>query len=333
MKKIIIIAEAGVNHNGNLKMAKKFIDAAVYAKADFVKFQTFVSENLVTKNASKAYYQINNLKNKKITQYEMLKKLELSENDHVELINYCKNKHIKFLSSVFDLESFKLLNKLKLRYIKIPSSEINNYPLLKELSKFKKKYILSTGMASLREIKDNLSILTSGALKNQNIYLMHCNSDYPTKFSDVNLRVINNLKKKFKCKIGFSDHSLGIEAPIASAALEVEIIEKHITIDQNFKGPDHKISLTPKQFKLMVKCIRNVEIAMGTANKKATYSEIKNIPFIRKSNVAKKYIKKGDVLSENNLAVKRPGNGITPKKWNKIIGKKAKKNYEPDMLI
>ena len=332
-KKTLIIAEAGVNHNGEIKIAKKLIDLASQAGADYIKFQSFKTENLVTKNAMKAKYQIRNNNKSDRSQFKMLKKLELSRKDHIQLINYCKKRKIKFLSSVFDIESFNLLNDLNQKIIKIPSSEINNIPLLRYISKFKKKLIVSTGMSSLLDIKKNIKILTKNIINISDISVLHCISSYPTLDSDVNLKVMSTLKKAFKCRIGYSDHTEGIEIPIAAVALGAEIIEKHFTLSKHLSGPDHKVSLDSNEFKTMVHYIRNVEKALGSNKKAPMKSEMKNYDFIRKSIVAKRIIKKGDIFSEKNLTVKRPGNGISPLNWDKLIGKKSEINYKPDMLI
>lgn len=332
-RKTLIIAEAGVNHNGEIKIAKKLIDLASQAGADYIKFQSFKTENLVTKNAMKAKYQIRNNNKSNQSQFKMLKKLELSRKDHIQLIDYCKKRKIKFLSSVFDIESFDLLNALNQKIIKIPSSEINNIPLLRYISKFNKKLIVSTGMSSLLDIKKNIKILTKNIINIRNISVLHCISSYPTLDSEVNLKVISTLKKAFKCRIGYSDHTEGIEIPIAAVALGAEIIEKHFTLNKHLSGPDHRISLDANEFKTMVNYIRNIEKALGSSKKVPMKSEMKNYDFIRKSIVAKKIIKKGDIFSEKNLTVKRPGNGISPLNWDKLIGKKSEINYKPDMLI
>ena len=331
MKKVKIIAEAGINHNGKLKNALKLVDIASKAGADYIKFQTYVSEDLVTKSSKKAKYQI--LKTKKESQYKMLKKYELSHSDHFKIISYCKKKNIKFLSSAFDHKSLIFLKKLNLDYFKIPSGEINNLPYLKILAKFNKKVILSTGASSLNEINNAVRILNKHGTPKKKITILQCNSSYPSPFEDINLLAIPSLKKKLKLEIGFSDHTLGTEAPIAAVALGAVIIEKHITLDKNLKGPDHKSSISPNELTYMVKSIRNIEKALGLKKKIISKSEKINQKYIRKSIVAKKDIKIGDKFSFDNICVKRPGFGKSPMLIEKIIGKKSKKNFLKDSLI
>ena len=334
MKKTIIIAEAGVNHNGDIETAKKLIDAAADSGVDYIKFQTFKADRIVTKNAKKADYQIKNQDKSDDSQFNMLKKLELTEKDHYKLIEYCKSKKIKFMSSAFDIEGLKLLNKLNLDFFKIPSGEITNYPYLNKISKFNKKVVLSTGMSNINEIKAALDILTSKKVSLNQITVLHCNTEYPTCFSDVNLNAMINIKNTFNVNIGYSDHTLGIEVPIAATALGAKVIEKHFTLDRNMPGPDHAASLNPTELKLMVKSIRNIENALsGTGLKTPSNNELKNIIPARKSIVAKFKINKGEKFSIENLTTKRPGNGICPMKWNDIIGKKAIKNYEINDMI
>ena len=329
---IKIILEAGVNHNGSLGRAKKMIDFASKAKADYVKFQTFVADELVTKGAPKANYQKINTK-KKETQYQMLKKLELSEKDHIELIKHCKKRKINFLSSPFSIKSFNLLKKLGLKIIKIPSGEINNYPYLKYIGKFNKKIIISSGMSNLIEIKKAVKILTSvGTLKN-NITVLHCNTEYPSPLKDINLNAMLTIKKKLGLKIGYSDHSLSKMVPIAATTLGAQIIEKHFTMNKNLPGPDHKASLNPSEVFQMVRNIREVEKILGDYIKKPSSSEKKNIKIARKSIVAKISIKKGEKFSEDNITTKRPGYGISPMKWNKILNKISNKNYKKNDLL
>lgn len=326
-----IIAEAGVNHNGNVNKAMKMVDIALDSGADAIKFQSFVTDRLVTKRTRAAHYQIKNTKF--FSQMRLLKKLELSSSEQVKLYKYCKLRKIKFLSSAFDTESLDFLFNLGVDIFKIPSGEITNFPYLKKLASLKKKVILSTGASDLKEIIRAISILTRFGTSKKNITILHCNSQYPTPFKDLNLNAIKYMKEKLKVKIGLSDHSIGIEAPIAAVALGAEVVEKHFTINKKYFGPDHKASISPKELKLMIKSIRNIEIAMGERNKKVTRSEKGNITFIRKSIVAKKYIKKGEYLTEKNIDCKRPGNGISPMNWNKVIGKKAKKFFLKDELI
>jgi len=330
--KTIIIAEAGVNHNGNLDMAKELIKVASEAKADYVKFQTFKAKNTITKNAKKANYQ-QNTTDQRENQFDMVKKLELSKEMHAELISFSKNKNIKFLSTPFDHDSIELLKDLGLEIFKIPSGEITNLPYLRHIGKLNKKIILSTGMANLKEVKNALDVLVSSGTKKSNITVLHANTEYPTPMEDVNLRAMLTIGKELGVNFGYSDHTLGIEVDIAAVALGACVIEKHFTLDCNMEGPDHKASLEPSQLKEMVKAIRNTELALGSGIKEPSKSEIPNIEIVRKSIVAKTKIKKGDILNETNLAVKRPGNGVSPMKWDEVIGTKATKNYKEDELI
>ena len=329
---VFIIAEAGVNHNGSLNLAKKLVDEACFAGADAVKFQTFKATNLATKNSQKAVYQ-KTTTSKEETQFDMLKKLELNKKEHEELISYCDKKKIIFLSSPFDLESIDLLNDLGLKMFKIPSGEITNLPYLKYIGKLNKKIILSTGMSNMDEVQNALDILINSGTKKNDIIVLHANTEYPTPMKDVNLRAMVSIGKELDIKFGYSDHTLGIEVDIAAVAMGATCIEKHFTLDKNMKGPDHKASLEPDQLKQMVRAIRNIEIALGDGVKKPSQSEIPNIDIVRKSIVAKTTIKKGDVLNENNLTIKRPGRGLSPMCWDKIINTKAKKDYQEDELI
>ena len=330
---IFIIAEAGVNHNGSIDLAKKLIDAAVDAKVDAVKFQTFKTENLVCKDAKKAKYQKENTDKENESQYEMIKKLELDIESHKELISYCREKNIMFLSTPFDLDSIKLLDGLGLEIFKIGSGEITNLPYLREIGKLGKKVILSSGMSTIYEIKDALDILTKAGTKKESIAILHANTQYPTPMEDVNLRAMQTIKETLKVEIGYSDHTLGIEVPTAAAALGAAVIEKHFTLDKNMEGPDHKASLEPNELKAMVKAIRNIELALGSDIKRPSPSEQENIAIARKSIVAKREIKKGELFSEDNLAVKRPGNGMNPMKWDEVIGTFSAKDYKEDELI
>ena len=283
--KTLIIAEAGVNHNGNLDIAKKLIDVASNAKVDFIKFQTYKTKNLVSSNAKMADYQIKNISSN-LSQFEMLKKLELSFSDFQELISYSKSKKIGFLSSPFDIESIDYLNKLEIDFIKIPSGEITNFPYLEKIASISKKVILSTGMSTLKEIESALDILTSKNLKKKDITLLHCNTEYPTPFDDVNLKAMENLKNHFDIMVGYSDHTLGIEVPIAAVALGACVIEKHITLDSKMEGPDHFASIEPKQLDSMVKSIRNIETAIsGNGIKEPSNSELKNINILVNSEI------------------------------------------------
>lgn len=332
IEKTFIIAEAGVNHNGSIETAKKLIDVAVDAGADAVKFQTFIAKDLVSKSSPKAEYQ-KKTTNKKESQFEMIKKLEISFEDHLELKSYCEKKRIKFLSSAFDLDSIDLLEKIGMDIYKIPSGEITNLPYLRKIGKLNKKVILSTGMASLEEIDNALKVITKSGTKDKDITVLHCNSEYPTPMTDVNLKAMLHIKNEFDIKIGYSDHTLGIEVPVAAVVLGAKVIEKHFTLDKTMDGPDHKASLEPDELKAMVDAIRNIEKAMGEGIKKPSPSELKNKDIARKSIVAKIKIKKGDIFTEENLAVKRPGTGINPMEWDNVIGQKAVKDFNEDDLI
>ena len=329
---VFIIAEAGVNHNGSLKLAKELIDAAAKSGADAVKFQTFKAENLVSKTAEKADYQ------KKTTdalesQFDMIKKLELDVDTHKELIAHCQKKDIMFLSTPFDHESINLLVDLGLQIFKIPSGEITNLPYLRHIGALDKKVVLSTGMSNLKEVGDALNILINAGTSKDNITVLHANTMYPTPMEDVNLNAMLTIQRELDVAIGYSDHTLGIEVDIAAVALGASIIEKHFTLDQSMAGPDHAASLEPKELKSMVLAIRNIEIALGSDEKKPSRSEGLNISVVRKSIVANKEIKQGDLLTEKNISVKRPGNGINPMRWDEVIGSTARKNYNTDELI
>tara|TARA_Y100001980_G_C14545164_1_gene324597 strand:- start:448 stop:1476 length:1029 start_codon:yes stop_codon:yes gene_type:complete len=331
-KKVKIIAEAGVNHNGSIKMAEKLIDVAKDSGADYVKFQTYKTELLLTKDAEKANYQKLSTGDNQ-SQYDMLKKLELSPKDHRHLIDYCNEKKIKFLSSPFDIESIELLSNLHLSTFKIPSSEITNLPYLRHISSKKKKLILSTGMSTLNEVGSALKILYSSGLKKKHITVLHCNTEYPSPFPDINLRAMLTLKESFGVKVGYSDHTKGIEIPTAATALGATVIEKHFTLDRNLEGPDHRASLEPRELKSMVKAIRNVEMALGSKRKHPSISEKKNIAIARKSIAAKENILKGETFTVRNITTKRPGTGISPMYWDLILNEKSKKTFRPDELI
>lgn len=330
MNKVFIIAEAGVNHNGSIELAKRLIDAGAEAGVDAVKFQSFKADKLVTKYASKADYQKNTTEQQE-SQYEMLKKLELDYEKHMELMEYCNSKNVMFLSSPFDIESIDLLNSLGMEIFKIPSGEIENTPYLKKIASLNKKVILSTGMCNLSDIEFALDILKNHGASE--ISVLHCNTEYPTPMRDVNLKAMITIKDAFNIEVGYSDHTNGIEIPIAAVAMGATIIEKHFTLDKNMPGPDHKASLDPKELKSMVNAIRNVEQAIGNGIKKPSHSETKNITIARKSIVASKEIKTGEEFSEDNLTIKRPGSGISPKMWDEMLGKCANKNYKEDELI
>ena len=329
---VFIIAEAGVNHNGSIEIAKKLIDVASASGVDAIKFQTFKARNLATKNSEKANYQ-KNTTDQNENQFAMLKKLELSKEMHNELINYSKKKKIKFLSSPFDHDSIELLKDLGLEVFKIPSGEITNLPYLRKIGKLNKQIILSTGMSNLDEVKNALDILVNSGTNKKNIIVLHANTEYPTPIKDVNLKAMLTIGNELNVNFGYSDHTLGIEVDIAAVALGATCIEKHFTLDCNMKGPDHKASLEPQELKAMVAAIRNIELALGNGIKKPSKSEIQNIKIVRKSIVAKTQIQKGDILNENNLTVKRPGNGINPMKWDEIIDTRATKDYKEDELI
>ncbi|GIU70258.1 MAG: N,N'-diacetyllegionaminic acid synthase [Candidatus Woesearchaeota archaeon] len=333
MNKTFIIAEAGVNHNGSLEIAKKMVEVAKECGADAVKFQTFKSENVISKFAPKAEYQ-KKTTGQEETQLEMVKKLELSFEAFKELKDYCDKIGIMFMSTPFDLESARFLKDLGLEIFKIPSGEITNYLLLKEIGSYRKKVILSTGMADLGEIEDALDVLIENGTKKEDITVLHCNTEYPTPYEDVNLLAMLTIKDAFKIKVGYSDHTPGIEVPIAAVALGATVIEKHFTLDKTLPGPDHKASLEPDELKAMIKAIRNIEKALGNGIKKPSKSELKNIDIARKYLVAKRDIKKGEILSVENLTVKRIGKkGISPMRWYEVIGSVAQKNYKEDEPI
>jgi N,N'-diacetyllegionaminate synthase len=332
MKKTFIIAEAGVNHNGSLDLAYKLIDAAKKAGVDAVKFQTFTADSLVSKNAKKADYQQKTTKTSE-SQYAMIKKLELSLNDHKKLIAYCKRKNIEFLSSPFDLESIDLLVELGVTTFKIPSGEITNLPYLQKIGTLNKTTILSTGMSYLDEVSDAVKVLCENGTQKEKITVLHCNTEYPTPFEDVNLNAMQTIKNLLNIKAGYSDHTNGVEIPVAAVALGARIIEKHFTIDKNMEGPDHKASLDPLELKQMVDAIRNIEMALGNGVKTPSPSELKNKVVVRKSIVAVRNISKGEKFSTENMTVKRPGNGINPMLWKTILGKEAIRDFDIDSQI
>jgi N,N'-diacetyllegionaminate synthase len=332
MNKAYVIAEAGVNHNGSVELAKKLVDVASEAGADAVKFQTFNADRLVSKIAKKANYQ------KKTTgagesQYEMIKKLELDEVAHKVLISYCKEKDITFLSTPFDHESIDMLNAFGMTIFKVPSGEITNLPYLRHVGGLRKKIILSTGMSYLNEVESALDILIASGAGKQEITILHATSEYPCPLTEVNLRAMITLKEKFGVNVGYSDHTQGIEISIAAVALGASVIEKHFTLDRSMKGPDHKASLEPSELKLMVQSIRHLELAYGDGVKQPTKSEINNIAVARKSIVALRDIKAGETFSLNSITVKRPGNGISPMKWDDVLGSVAKRDFLADELI
>ena len=333
MNRVLIIAEAGVNHNGSMEIAKKLIDAAAIAGVDYVKFQTFNADRLASKNAKKAVYQQKNMNNTDDSQYAMLKQLELSQTQHIELINYCNEKGVKFFSTAFDLDSIDLLSSLNLGFWKIPSGEITNYPYLKRIALKQQPVILSTGMCVMIDIENALSVLFKFGLSKEQISILHCNTEYPTPMEDVNLNAMKTIADKFGVKVGYSDHTRGIEVPIAAVALGSTIIEKHFTLDRLMEGPDHTASLEPDELKAMVNAIRNIEKALGSVDKIISTSEQKNIAVARKSIVAAIEISEGELFTEDNLTVKRPGTGVSPMLWESIVGRVAKKQYHPDDLI
>jgi len=333
MKRTLIIAEAGVNHNGDIAKAKALIDKGAEAGVDYVKFQTFKAGNLVTKQAKRAAYQDKNTQDND-SQYEMLKKLELSQKDHQELVDYCAEKGVQFLSTGFDFESLEFLAQLGITIAKVPSGEITNLPYLRKVAVLFPEVILSTGMATITEIKDAVKVLTDNGVSKDKITVLHCNTEYPTPMEDVNLKAMLHIQRELGVSIGYSDHTLGIEVPIAAVALGATVIEKHFTLDKTLPGPDHKASLEPEELKTMVIAIRNIEKAIGGSGlKEVSKSEEKNKPIARKSIVAATNIAKGEVFSTKNLTVKRPGIGISPMQWDEVIGKKAKKDFQEDDLI
>lgn len=334
MEDVIIIAEAGVNHNGSMENAFRLIDAVADAGADYIKFQTFKAENLVSKSAKKAEYQAQNTGNKSESQLQMLKKLELSREQHEQLIAYCKEKQVKFFSTAFDLESLEYLSSIGLEFVKIPSGEITNLPYLRKAASLFKDVILSTGMANMEEIKAALDVIIATGIDKDHITILHCNTEYPTPMDDVNLKAMLSIKNVFETNVGYSDHTLGIEIPIAAVAMGATMIEKHFTLDKTMEGPDHKASLEPYELKSMVSAIRNVEKALsGSGVKDISPSEKKNLSITRKSIVAKTFIKKGESFSDLNITAKRPGNGISPMEWDKVIGRIASKDFQEDELI
>ncbi len=332
MNKVFIIAEAGVNHNGSVDLATQLVDVAVDAGADAVKFQTFKAENIISRYAPKANYQ-QETTNKNESQLEMVRRLELSPAEHKELIKYCKTKGIIFMSAPFDLESIDLLLELGLETMKIPSGEITNLPYLRKIGGLGKRIIMSTGMADLKEIEDALNILLQSGTDRTDITILHCNTEYPSPFEDVNLPAMLTIKNAMNVNVGYSDHTLGIEVPIAAAALGASVIEKHFTLDKSMAGPDHKASLEPGELKAMVQAIRNVEKASGDGIKKPSSSELSNKQIVRKSIVARKNIQEGEVFTDQNITLKRHGTGISPMMFDEILGKTAKKNFNYDELI
>lgn len=330
MDRIFIIAEAGVNHNGDMQTARRLIDAAAAAGADAVKFQTFKTENLVCRNAKKAAYQMETTDAAE-SQFDMLKKLELTQEMHEKLMKYCQQKQIMFLSTPFDMDSLHYLLDCGLGIIKIPSGEITNYPLLKEAAKSGKRIILSSGMSTLDEVREAVAVLKENG--SADVTVLHCNTEYPTPFSDVNLRAMQTIREKLGVSVGYSDHTQGTEAAVAAAALGAKIIEKHFTLDKNMEGPDHKASLEPAELAEMVRAIRHIEQALGDGEKRPSASEQKNMAVARKSIVAGCGIRAGETFTEDNLVAKRPGTGLSPMLWNQVIGQKAKRDFAADEMI
>lgn len=328
----LIIAEAGVNHNGDIGLAKQLIDAAAEAGADLVKFQTFNANRQVTLTAQKADYQARNT-GRKESQHEMLLRLELTHDMHKELIGYCATRKIGFFSTGFDIESTDLLVSLGLDYLKIPSGEITNLPYLRHIGRLGKAVILSTGMATLGEIEEAINALEQSGTLRSNLTVLHCNTEYPTPMNDVNLRAMQTIHCAFGLSVGYSDHTPGIEVAIAAVAMGATIIEKHFTMDRNLPGPDHKASLEPNELKAMVASIRNIEVALGDGIKRLTASEANNKAITRKSLVASRNIKVGEKFSSNNITAKRPGTGISPMRWEEIIGRTASRDFAQDELI
>lgn len=334
MGKTLIIAEAGVNHNGNLENAFKLVDAAVDAGADYVKFQTFKADRLVSRSARKADYQIQNTGGTGESQFDMLKVLELSDQDHEKLITYTKKCGINFFSTAFDIHSLEYLRDVGLELVKIPSGEITNLPYLRQAARLFQRVILSTGMCTIDEIQAAINVFLRAGIKTDDITILHCNTEYPTPMRDVNLKAMFHIQKVFGTKVGYSDHTLGIEIPIAAVALGAQVIEKHFTLDRTMNGPDHAASLEPKELKQMVTAIRNVEEATGGSGVKGpSPSEMKNLVVARKSIVASKTIRKGEIFSEDNLTVKRPGLGISPMDWDEVVGQVAQRDFDEDDII
>jgi N,N'-diacetyllegionaminate synthase len=332
INRTLIIAEAGVNHNGDMELAKQLIDVAAEAGADFVKFQTFKADRLATRTAKKADYQ-NESTDIKESQYEMLERLELTLDMHKELIAHCAMRNIRFFSTGFDVESLDMLASLGLDSFKVPSGEITNLPYLRHVGLISKSVILSTGMANMGEIEAAIEVLEQAGVVRTNITVLHCTTEYPTPMREVNLRAMQSIQKAFGVAVGYSDHTVGIEVAIAAVAMGASVIEKHFTIDRNLAGPDHKASLEPNELKSMVTSIRNIEFALGDGVKRITPSEAKNKPIARKSLVAKCAISRGDVFTAENLAVKRPGSGVSPMRWDEVIGRIASSDYSADDLI
>lgn len=331
-KHVIIIAEAGVNHNGSLELAKKLVDEAKKAGADYVKFQTSTPEKVISVYAEQAEYQKNNTGTQE-SQLDMVRKIMLSLEEFRPLKEYCDKVGIKFMSTPFDLDAIDYLSSFDMDYMKVPSGEITNLPYLRKIAKLNMPVILSTGMSRIGEVEDAINILIDGGMKREDIILLHCNTEYPTPYEDVNLKAMLTLRDTFGVRVGYSDHTKGIEIPIAAVAMGAEVIEKHFTLDHNLPGPDHVASLEPKELKAMVDSIRNIEIAIGSGLKVVSASEEKNIKIARKSIIAARDIKMGEIFTEENLTVKRPGDGVSPMLWDSVIGTKAKRDFVYDEPI
>lgn len=328
----LIIAEAGVNHNGDMSLAKRLVDVAAEAGADLIKFQTFNAGRLVTREARKAEYQLRSTDGAE-SQFEMLRRLELSDADHRQLIDHCRQRGIGFFSTGFDIESVDQLVQMGVRQFKVPSGEITNLPYLRHISRYGYTVILSTGMATMGEIEAAIEVLESAGTPRHDIKVLHCTTEYPTPMSEVNLRAMQSIAAAFGVDVGYSDHTRGIEVAVAAVALGATVIEKHFTLDRNLPGPDHKASLEPDELKAMVAAIRNIEIAMGDGIKRITESERKNRPIARKSLVASTRIKAGEPFSAENLACKRPGSGISPMRWDEVLGRRAPRDFSTDEMI
>jgi len=331
--KVVIIAEAGVNHNGSVEIAKRLVDEAARAGVDYIKFQTFKSEGIATKKAEKADYQKETTGSEENTQLEMIKKLEISYEGYDEIVAYCKEKGVKFFSTSTDHDSIEYLASLNMGMWKIPSGEVTNYEFLKKIASYNQLTLFSLGMSDMQMIREAVTCLYDNGLSKENLILLHCNTEYPTPYEDVNLRAMKTIADEFGVPVGYSDHTNGIEVPIAAVAMGAKVIEKHFTLDRNMEGPDHKASLEPDELCQMVKSIRNVEMALGDGVKRITDSERKNIVIARKSIVAACPIKAGEPFTDDNITAKRPGNGISPMRWMDVVGKIAKRDFDVDDLI
>lgn len=332
MRKVFFIAEAGVNHNGQMVLARKLIDAAARAGADAVKFQTFIAEHVISRYAPKARYQLKTT-GKDESQLAMARKLQFNEMQFAALDRHCQKRGIMFLSTPFDLASIDVLQRLRLKIFKIPSGEITNLPYLRKIGRLQKKIILSTGMSYLKEVRAAIEVLVSSGTSPRNISVLHCTTEYPAPYEDVNLRAMLTMHRALGVEVGYSDHTPGIEIPIAAVALGARIIEKHFTLDKHMKGPDHKASLDVAELKAVIKAVRHVEAALGHGVKRPADCELKNIPIARKSIIAARAITQGQIFTSANLTVKRPGTGISPMQWDRVLGRRAKRDFQEDELI